>query len=232
LINKKKMVKILYDFDFDFIANSNYFSFHENTILKVDKVFVEKNIKTSELLVDLHFLGGGKDSICLLNSYNSNFFIIEPANGLVIGFTFVNYLIKFEEKRKKTIDIINFPFWSFISETIFRHNRNGDEFMVIGEIKNFLDIENNEISLKYPNSNFEWKCKYIDFVPEILRFGERMLHLYDHLLPDFKEYALYPKLKTMLLDDNILRQKYGHLMEFDNLGKSFLDYISPPFDGM
>lgn len=52
-----------------------------------------------------------------------------------------------------------------------------------------------------------------------------MMSLYERLLPDFKEYVLYPKLKEMLLDDNILRQNYGHLMKVDHLGKSFMDYI-------
>ncbi len=133
-------------------------------------------------------------------------------------------LFRFEqERRKRSVD--DFTFGAMMDETIFRPHRNDDEIMALGSIKNCTNVENIEITFKYPTSSYNWKCKYLDFVPELLRFGERMMFLYERLLPDFKEYALYQKLKEMLLGDNILRQNYGNLMEFDNLGKSFMDFI-------
>jgi hypothetical protein len=225
------MIRILYDFDESKILNSKYYSISKKEVEVINGDFEIEVIKKSRLLIDLHFLGGGYDSVCFIENMNQSFYIIEPANGLIVSYQMIEGLIRYEEEREKR-NINGFTFGALMDETIFRHHRNDDEIMVGGTITNYPKVEENIIILKYPNSTFEWKCKYIDFVPELLRFGERMMHLYDRLLPDFKEYALYPKLKAMLLDDNILRQNYGHLMEFDNLGKSFLDYISPPFDGM
>jgi hypothetical protein len=223
------MVKILYDFDVNKINNCKFYD--RGSISMLTKEYTSNLLKKSESMYNYQFLGGGIDSVCFIENKDNLFYIAEPANGIFVSFQMIEGLVKFEKVRKeKIIDI--FTFGTLMDETIFRPHRNDDEISILGRIKNFIDINKNIIILKYPNSTFEWKCKYIDFVPELLRFGERMMHLYDRLLPDFKEYALYPKLKAMLLDDNILRQNYGHLMEFDNLGKSFLDYISPPFDEM
>lgn len=224
------MVKILYDFDIGKINNSRFFNPITRNVDKLSTEFTSNLLKYNESLLTYQYLGGGYDSVCFIESTNQKFYIVEPANGLIIAHDLIDGLLRLEYKRRNINTNFEFSFGSLMDETIFRSHRNDDEFFVIGKIKNFSDINKNEVILNYPNSTFEWKCKYIEFVPELLRFGEQMMQLYDSLLPDFKEYVLYPKLKEMLLGDNLLRQNYGHLLEFDNLGKSFLDYISPPSD--
>lgn len=218
------MIKILYDFDISKINNCRYF---DNTghVSNLNQEFTSKLLKSHDSIFAYQYLGGGYDSVCFVNNTDQKYYIVEPANGLIIAYDLIEGLIRFETKRIANNTNFEFSFGSLMDETFFRPHRNDDEFLVIGNVVNFPDIDKNEVVLKYPGSSFEWSCKYIDFVPELLRFGERMIHLYDKLLPDFKEYTLYPQLKEMLLDDNVLRQNYGHLMEIDNLGKSFWDYI-------
>ena len=218
------MVKILYDLDISKVNNCRYF---DNTghISSLTKEITSKLLKTYDSIFAYQYLGGGYDSVCFVNSNDHKFYIVEPANGLIIAYDLIEGLIQFETKLLSTKTNFEFSFGSLMDETFFRPHRNDDEFLVIGKVINFPDIDKNKVILKYAGSLYEWNCFYVDFVPELLRFGERMIHLYDRVLPDFKEYALYPKLKEKLLEDNILRQNYGHLMGFDNLGKSFMDYI-------
>lgn len=218
------MVRILYDCDIDKINNCRYFD-HTGEIAMLTQEFTSNLLKNNPSLLSFQFLGGGYDSVCFVENSNHSFYIVEPANGLIIAHDLIDRLVQFEEKRAKSNSEFEFTLQSVMSETIFRPHRNGDEFYVDGKIRNKVNIEECDLSLMYSGASYEWKCMYVDFVPELLRFGERMMHLYDRLLPDFREYILYPKLKMMLLDDNILRQKYGHLMVFDNLGLSFMDYI-------
>lgn len=218
------MVRILYDFDITKVLNSNY-SYESQRMINIDEEFECKLLKHRDVLESIHFLGGGYDSVCFIENNQHRFYIVEPANGLIVSYELIECLISFEEKRMNNLTEFDHFIGSGMSETIFRHHRNDDEFIVIGKIKNYPDIKQSKLILKYPDSSYEWKCDYIDFVPEILRFGERMMNLYSKLLPNFKNYALYPRLKEKLLEDNILRQNYGHLMGFDNLGKSFTDYM-------
>jgi len=217
------MVRILYDFDISKINNCRYFN-QASDISMLTSNYTSKLLRESDLIYDYQLLGGGYDSVCFIENKNQTFYIIEPANGLIVSYEMIVGLIKYElEKNRRIVE--DFTFGVTMSDTVFRPHRNDDEIMVIGSIRNYSNEENSEVCLEYPGSTYTWECNYLDFVPELVRFGERMMHLYDQLLPDFREYALYPELKAMLLDDNILRQKYGHLMEFDNLGKSFMDYI-------
>lgn len=218
------MVRILYDFDIDKINNCRYFD-RTGHVAKLTEHYTANLLKNNKSIYSFQYLGGGYDSVCFVENICQNFYIVEPANGLIVAYELLENLIDFEQKRENYNSEFEYSIGSGMSETIFRPHRNDDEFLIIGNVYNFSDIDKNEVILKYPGSSYEWKCKYVDFVPELIRFGVRMMHLYDRLLPDFREYALYPVLKAMLLEDNILRQKYGQLMEFDNLGKSFMDYI-------
>jgi len=218
------MIKILYDFDINKINNCRFFDPHTGEITMLTHQFTSDVLKSGENLFDLQYLGGGYDSVCFVENINQSFYIVEPANGLLIAFQLMEGLIEFEEKRQKA-KFDNHKFGAMMDETVFRPHRNDDEIMVIGEVENHQRIKDCKVVLKYPGSDYKWECSYVEFAVELLRFGERMIYLYDRLLPDFREYSLYPKLKTMLLEDNTLRQEYGHLMAFDNLGKSFMDYI-------
>jgi len=218
------MIKILYDFDIDKINNSRFFD-ENGQIGRLTESYTSDLLKNHDSIFAFQYIGGGYDSVCFIENVDHKFYIVEPANGLIVAHDLIKGLVEFEEKRTNENSQFEFSFGSMMDETFFRPHRNDDEFLLIGKIQSYSNVSNNVVILKYPKSSHEWKCQYIDFVPELIRFGERMIHLYNRLLPDFKEYTLYPKLKKMLLDDNILRRNYSHLMDVDNLGKSFFDHI-------
>lgn len=218
------MVKILYDFDISKVNSSRYFD-NDGQIGILTEKYTSNLLKNHDSIFAFQYLGGGYDTVCFIENVNHRCYAVEPANGLIIAYFLMTAMIEFEEKRSGENVEFTFPFELLMDETFFRPHRNDDEFLVLGDIKNYNDVTLVEITLKYPNSSFEWKCKYIDFVAELLRFGERMMHLYGTLLPDFKSFLWYTRLKKILLEDNILRQKYGYLIVVDNFGKSYMDSV-------
>lgn len=131
------MVRILYDFDITKILNSNYYCISKRRIVEINKDFEQKIIRKSRLLIDLQFLGGGYDSIFFVNNLNQTFYVVEPSNGLIVAYELIEGLLGFETKRIKNNSKFQYTIGSGIDESIFRHHRNDDEFMVSCNITNF-----------------------------------------------------------------------------------------------
>ena len=127
------MIRILYDFDIDKINNCKYFD-RNGHVAQLTSSFTSELLKANDSLFAFQYLGGGYDSVCFVENKNQSFYIIEPANGLIVSYQMIERLVKFENEIAKK-KISDFTFGSVMSETAFRPHRNDDEIMAIGKIE-------------------------------------------------------------------------------------------------
>lgn len=213
------MVKILYDYDTRTLLKGEYYSINTSRKELIDLSFIDELLMKSHHIYNFHYIGGGSDSVTIIDDISNSFYIIEPINGLVFAYEMTLVLNKYEKQIVKKPE---FDCSLLMDETIFRHHRNDDEYLLLGKIL----TENNNVKLqfKYPNSNIVFYCDYILFVTELLTFSKKMIEFHSSILPNFKQYPWYKVFMETFEENNILKQKYANL-NIQNDDYSFLDAL-------
>ena len=213
------MVRILYDYDIRSLLKGEYYNISTNSKSSIDIKFIDDLLKQGHHIFNFHYIGGGADSVTIIDDISNSFYIIEPINGLVFAYEMTLALNKYE---KQVVKKPEFDCSLLMDETIFRHHRNDDEYLLLGKI--LTENNNVKLQLKYPNSNITFYCDYIPFVTELLIFEKKMIEFHSSILPNFKQYPWYEIFMETFAENNILRQKYANL-NMQNDSYSFLDTL-------
>ncbi len=218
------MIKLFYDLDINLVKN--YKATGNNG--DVENRTLAWNIgllREYDNIESLHFLGGGGDSIIVVDSTSMRSLVIEPANGIAFAYYCICELIEHEKYFSKQNLLEEYSTHISLSETIFRHFRNGDEYCLEIIFEKVIDGKK-ELTLKYPNTFLELSMNYQDFVVAIIAFGEKVYSFFNYIIPEFKDFKVHDQLFDKIFGDNLLRQKYGHLISsVDNISRSFVDSI-------
>ncbi len=218
------MIKLFYDLDINLVQNYKVDG-NNGTVENRTLDWNIRLLKEYDNIDSLHFLGGGGDSIILVDSQSLRSIVIEPANGIVFAYYCICELIEYEKYFSKNNLLEKYSTHISLSETIFRHFRDGDEYCLEITFEKVINGKM-ELILSYPNSKLELRINYQDFVLAIFNFGERVYNLFNYIIPEFKEFKVHNLLFNKIFGENILRQKYGNLITpFDNTSKSFVDFI-------
>lgn len=213
------MVRILYDFDIRTLLKGEYYNINTRKDESIDLAFIDELLRQGYHIYDFHYIGGGSDSVTIIDDVSNSFYIIEPINGLVFAYRMTLALNKYEKQITKDKE---FDCSILMDETIFRHYRNDDEYLLLGKVQNINGSQ--MIQFKYPNSSITFYCDYISFVIELLSFSNKMLEFHISILPNFKQYPWYVIFIETFEMNNILKEKYAHLSN-QNDGYTFLDTL-------
>jgi hypothetical protein len=213
------MVKILYDYDARTFLKGEYYSVNTRRKELIDLSFIDELLMKGHHIYNFHYIGGGSDCVTIVNDKSNSFYLIEPINGLVFAYQMTIALNNYERQPVHKSD---FDCSILMDETIFRHHRNDDEYLLLGKVVN--ENDNIKLQFKYPNCRLQFDCDYVLFVKELVSFTDKMLELHISILPNFKKYPWYEVFVKTFETNNILREKYINLYT-QNDGNTFLDNL-------
>lgn len=210
-------MRILYDYDTRYLLKGEYYNISTKRKESINLAFIDDILMQGHHIFNFHYIGGGTDSVTIIDDLSNSFYVIEPINGLVFAYQMTEVLNDYEKKGNKDTE---FDCSILIDETIFRHHRNDDEYLLLGTILN----KNITLQFKYPNSNLIFKCDYVSFVTELFQFIDKMLVFHISILPNFKRYPWFEIFMNTFYENNLLKEKYYNQNSEEN-SYSFLDSL-------